>query len=288
MTLIQFMEHIKTPAIALRFFQRMRWKDGVVCQKCGVIGSYRLHNRTKLGFQKYHCRDCRHIFSDTSGTFLHRKRITAQQLMITVFELTDNKSITSVKLGKRLGIKQRKAWNILHIVRQHFHKLIQQMNIQGMRGVVESDEAYLGRGNNSTMVQGIVQRGKTAVIIPILNRTEETLKGNIEKRVKKHSYIMTDTAAAYGSLSCHGYSHFTLNHSKEEFSKGNGIHSNTIEGLWGNLKKVLYGIHHGVAKKNLFGYVSEYLLKYNTRDKSNFFTKLLTMIFKPTFLPLTC
>lgn len=101
----------------------------------------------------------------------------------------------------------------------------------------------------------------------------------------KRSTIITDTASAYGGLSCWGYTHYTLNHSKDEFSKGNGIHSNTIEGLWGNQKKQLYGIHHGVSKKRLFNYVSEFLLKYNLRKAKNTFTSFLQLFISP---PLTC
>ena len=154
-----------------------------------------------------------------------------------------------------------------------------------MRGVSESDEAHLGRGKNSQMVQGIVQRGGHAVILPISDRTEATLKGNIERHVIKRAYVMTDTASAYGGLSCWGYRHHTFNHSKDEFSRGNGYHSNTIEGLWGNQKRILYGIHHGVSKKRLFNYVNEYLLKYNLKQGKNTFHAFLDLFISP---PLTC
>lgn len=154
-----------------------------------------------------------------------------------------------------------------------------------MRGVVETDEAYYGKGNNAQMVHGILQRGKHAVIYPIEDRTEKTLKDNIEAHVMKGSYIMTDTAAAYGSLCCFGYEHFTLNHAKDEFSRGRGIHSNTMEGFWGNQKKILYGIHHGVSKKRLFNYVSEFLLKFNLKQAQFTFPTFLHLFFSP---PLTC
>jgi len=279
------MELIKTPEAALSFFQRIRWQAGIVCQGCGVLGESEKHSKTKTGFQKYCCKACKRVFSDTSGTCLHRKRITPQQFLTTIYELTNKKSITSVRLGEKLGIRQRKAWSILHNVRKGFAAALVSTLPKQFRGVTESDEGNLGKKANAVMVQGILQRGKQAVLIPILDRTELTLKGNLEAWVRKLSYIITDTAAAYGGLNCSGYTHYTLNHSEEEFSKGDGIHSNTIEGLWGNLKKVLYGIHHGVAKQNLFGYTSEFLVKYNLRHEQNLFASILPLIISP---PLSC
>lgn len=284
MTLFQLMGLIQTKEKALQLFRRIRWKNGILCLNCGVFDGAQKQGKTKGGLQKYQC-CCGHVFSDTSGTFLHKKHINLQHFFIALYELSQNKSITSVELGTKLGIPQKKAWHLLHILRGYCQTLILHFSHILMRGVTESDEAYFGKGKNSQMVQGLVQRGKHALIFPIADRTEQTLKGNIKQHVQKHAYMMTDTASAYGSLSCSGYTHFTLNHSQEEFSKGNGIHSNTIEGLWGNQKKILYGIHHGVSKNHLFNYVSEYLLKYNLKQANNTFPAFLNLFISP---PLTC
>lgn len=284
MTLFELMKLIQDEKKALNLFQRIRWKDGLLCRRCGTFDEAQRHGKTLLGFQKYLC-ICGHVFSDTSGTLLHRRRIKLQHFFVALYEISQSKSITSTELAKKLGIPQKKAWNMLKILRSHCENLLKEYLKLSMRGVTESDEAYFGKGKNSTLVQGILQRGKHAVIIPIPDRTEKTLKGNIKARVKKHSYVITDTASAYGGLSCAGYRHFTLNHSQDEFSLGNGIHSNSIEGLWGNQKKILYGVHHGVSKKHLFKYVAEYLLKFNLRQAKSTFPTFLILFLSP---PLTC
>lgn len=284
MTIFQLMSLIQDEKKALRLFQRIRWKEGVYCKKCGVLNESHKQGKTNLGFQKYQC-CCGHVFSDTSGTLLHRKQVRPQHFFWALYEISQHKGISSIELGKKLGVSQKKAWSLLKVLRSHCQKLLNPYLALPMRGVVESDEAHFGKGNNSTMVQGVLQRGKHAVIVPIPDRTEATLKGNIKARVQKHSYVMTDTASAYGGLSCAGYEHFTLNHSKEEFSKGQGIHSNSIEGLWGNQKKILYGVHHGVSKKHLFNYVSEFLLKFNLREAKSTFPTFLNLFLSP---PLSC
>jgi len=284
MTIFELMELIQQKESALKLFQRIRWQHGVICPGCGVLGSAGKHGKTKNNFQKYRC-ICKHVFSDTSGTIFHKTRIDVRHWIFAIYELSQNKSITSVELGQKLGIRQRTAWKLLNILRQHCKELIKPFAKIMMRGVTESDEAYFGKGGNAQMVQGIIQRGKHAIIYPIPDRTEQTLKGNIVKHVNKFAYIVTDTASAYGGLNCMGYTHFTVNHSAEEYSRGGGIHANTIEGLWGNQKKILYGIHHGVSKKYLFGYVSEFLLKFNLKQAHFTFPSLLSLFIAP---PLTC
>lgn len=286
MTIFQLMELIQAQEKAAALFRRIRWPDGVCCLKCGLLGrGIERHSKSKAGFQRYRCL-CGHVFSDTSGTIFHKTRIDVRFWIFALYELSQTKGITSVELGNKLGVRQRKAWGILNILRTHCQHLIQPFCRMAMRGVVESDEANLGKGKkNAQMVQGIVQRGKHAVIIPISDRTEATLKGNLESRVMRRSYIMTDTASAYSGLSCWGYRHCSFNHSADEFSRGNGFHANTVEGLWGNQKKILYGIHHGVSKKHLFNYVGEYLLKYNLKQAKNTFPAFLNLFISP---PLTC
>lgn len=284
MTIFQLMELIQTKEKAIELFQRIRWRAGVLCQKCGAYDSVEKHTRTRSGFQKYRCM-CGHVFSDISNTIFHKKHVDVRYWLFALYELSQNKSITSVELGKKLGTSQKKAWTILNVLRGHCRMLMKQFEKIIMRGVVETDEAYYGKSINAQMVHGFVQRGKHAIVLPIEDRTEPTLKGNIKKHVMKNSYVMTDTASAYGSLSCSGYRHFTLNHSADEFSKGDGIHSNTMEGLWGNQKKILYGIHHGVSKNRLFNYVGEFLLKYNLKQAKSPFLTFLPLFISP---PQTC
>jgi transposase-like protein len=285
MTIFELMPLIQTRKKALEFFQRLRWQDGLVCHNCGLLEEdIELHGKTKLGYQRYKC-FCGHVFSDTSGTVFHRKRIAPEHAIFALYELSQNKTITSVELGQKLGIGQKRAWSLLTVLREYCRVLVKPFYSLMMRGVTEGDEAYFGKGENTVMVQGILQRGKHAVLLEIEDRTEATLKGNIEKHVQKHSYIMTDTASAYFGLDCKGYRHFTVNHSIGQYSKGRGIHENTMEGYWGNQKKILYGIHHGVSKKRLWNYLAEFLLKYNLKQKEFTFPSFLHLFFHP---PLTC
>ena len=286
MTIFELMQLIQNRNKALKFFQRLRWKDGLVCSKCGLTAlDIEKHSKTKLGYQKYRCY-CSHVFSDTSGTIFHRKRVPPEMWIFALYELSQTKTITSVELGNKLGIPQKRAWRLLTVLRAHCTVLVEPFYKIMMRGVTEGDEAYFGKGQyNTEMVQGILQRNKHVLLFPIQDRTEATLKGNIKAHIENYAYIMTDTAAAYGGLNCMGYTHCTLNHSIEEVSEANLIHRNTMEGYCGNQKKILYSIHHGVSKKHLWKYLSEFMLKTNLKQKQFTFSTFLNLFFNP---PLTC
>ena len=43
----------------------------------------------------------------------------------------------------------------------------------------------------------------------------------------------------------------------------NNIHTNTIEGIWSNLRRSLYGVYHQVSEKHLQRYLNEFTARYN-------------------------
>ena len=44
------------------------------------------------------------------------------------------------------------------------------------------------------------------------------------------------------------------------------IHTNTIEGFWGLLKRGMFGQFHSVSGRHLQRYVDEFCYRYNMRD----------------------
>ncbi len=44
------------------------------------------------------------------------------------------------------------------------------------------------------------------------------------------------------------------------------VHTNTVEGFFGNVKRGISGNYHSVSRKWLQGYLNEYAWRYNHRD----------------------
>jgi len=132
--------------------------------------------------------------------------------------------------------------NFFSKLRERTYHVIETITFEGIvhgtTDIIEIDECYFGkkrkgnRGNSTTRqwVFGIVQRGtRKSFLVPVNNRTKETLIPLIKARVKSGSTIYHDDWPAYRLLSEEGYQTGVVNHTKEFVSK-EGVCTNTIEG----------------------------------------------------------
>ena len=77
------------------------------------------------------------------------------------------------------------------------------------------------------------------------------------------------------------YKHRMINHSDKHhpFKNDNGICTNAIEGMWGDVKRVLKA-RNGIRKEYLQSHLDEYLFRFNMTDgtPNDVFIKLLNGI----------
>ncbi|WP_435164800.1 transposase [Falsirhodobacter sp. 1013] len=99
-------------------FARVRWPEGAQCPRCGASGPTRLASR-----HVYQCEKCRHQFSETSGSALHRTRISlrtwfvATEIMIlrrTGFG--QNRHVTTDSFAKNVGLQYVAAHRMKRII----------------------------------------------------------------------------------------------------------------------------------------------------------------------------
>ena len=156
-------------------------------------------------------------------------------------------------------------------------------------GTIEIDEAYLGGSEKNrhlkdklatgekekTVVIGMINRESQKVkAMMVANAEAENLLPKIYKNVLDRATIVTDTLQAYKSLKKH-YTHKTVKHSAGEYVKIDRhtafkIHTNSIEGFWGELKRRIKGIYHWASKKHINKYLNEYCFRYNERKITDF------------------
>ena len=88
--------------------EELRWPMGFVCPVCGGREGTRLSTRPKI-----QCRSCRHQASSTAGTVFASTKLplTSWFLAIRLISRAAER-VTSVELGRRLGIKQTNAWTL--------------------------------------------------------------------------------------------------------------------------------------------------------------------------------
>jgi transposase-like protein len=85
----------------------------------------------------------------------------------------------------------------------------------------------------------------------------------IERRIYPGTTIMSDKWKSYDGLKNHGYTHFSVNHSKNFVDPKNPeVHTQTIESRWCAIKRKLKKKGTNVTK-----FLDEYLLEYCYKKK---------------------
>ena len=116
----------------------MRRREGLTCPGCSGRSFCRLKTRELL-----QCNRCKKQVRLTAGTVFQDTKLPLTTGFAAIYHLTQSKGgISSIELGRRLGVRQQTAWLMKH-------KLMRAMAAREaakpkLEGRVEIDDAYLG------------------------------------------------------------------------------------------------------------------------------------------------
>ena len=103
----------------------------------------------------------------------------------------------------------------------------------------------------------------------------------VSQHVSPAATVYTDEWAGYLKLCATHPRHRTIRHGEKVYAKGD-VHTQTVEGFFGNVKNGIAGNYHGVSRKWLQSYFNEYVWRYNHRgDERSMFEQLLARAAKP-------
>jgi transposase-like protein len=268
------------------YFERLRWPNGPGCVHCGSVNVYRLQGKaTRPGLLE--CRDCRQQFTVTVKSVMEDSHLPlATWARAFHFMCTSKKGMSALQLQRNLGIgSYRTAWFLAHRIRE----AMKCEPVAGMlRGDVQCDETYVGasrhgklkpagrapkkrgRGTDKTAVLALVETNGNAHTRPIEHVDAATLKSAMEEVIDPSARILTDELKSYPRAAA-GFAggHERVRHSDGEYSRGDGIHTNTAESYFSLLKRGVYGTFHHVSKKHLHRYCSEFDFRWNGRKLSD-------------------
>ena len=87
-----------------------RWPHGFECPACGATRHCVVTTRNL-----YQCAKCRRQTSPIAGTIFASTHLPLQLWFRAIYHLTQTKQgISSIELGRRLGVTQTTAWKIKH------------------------------------------------------------------------------------------------------------------------------------------------------------------------------
>jgi transposase-like protein len=189
------------------------------------------------------------------------------------------KGISANQLKRTLKVSYKTAWYLCHRIRKAIEELREKPKLQG---TVEVDEIYVGgkydprrqRGPwEKTPVIGLLERGGKFEARMIPTPSRRVLTGIVNERVDQGANVFTDEYRAYNSLD-RTYHHKSVNHSKEEWVRGN-VHTNGVESAWSLFKRSVVGAFHHISAKHLDAYFDEFEWRFNNRHNPYLFRDTL-------------
>lgn len=254
--------------------------EGRKCPKCGrsVLDNYnRLLTKSGNGKPKkaFRCRSCRTTAFPISNTMFRGSSVPLPVIFSILFEVVAFKnSFSMTDLFSRTGVSYKTGHSMLKSVRW----LMFDSPERKMSGNIEIDEAFFGSGGNKSYNwSGISTRKKPIIgmvcretkevrMFLVENRNAATITKLVQKNIEEGSTIYTDSWRGY---QCMGkFNHHVVDHSKREFVRGD-VHTNTMEGIWGKLKRNIRGAHIKINAEYVQLYVNEFCWKNNRRGKTS-------------------
>ena len=135
----EFRERFGTEEACRKALFELRWREGLACPACGHCGFCALKTR-----QLFQCNRCKKQVRLTAGTVFQDTKLPLTAWFAAIYHLAQGKNgISSLELGRRLGVKRQTAWLIKH-------KLMRAMGAREaekpkLAGRVEVDDAIDGR-----------------------------------------------------------------------------------------------------------------------------------------------
>jgi transposase-like protein len=263
------------------------WPDGPVCPHCGNIGKvYALEGvRSKPtkknpegvvrhGLKK--CGACRKQFTVRVGTIFEDSHAPLHKWFQAIHLLcSSKKGISSHQLHRILEVQYKTAWFISHRIREAMRKG-SLFPMGGAGDIVEVDETVIGkrdaiphkqasRTRDRNIVLTLVDRSGEARSFHIDQANGETIVPIVRANVDAEARLMTDQAAYYGGLDVGFAGRGTVDHSKQEYARGE-VTTNTVEGFFSVFKRGMKGVYQHCSEKHLHRYLAEFDFRYSNRS----------------------
>lgn len=251
----------------------MRWRAGLTCPSCGHRGFCELQTR-----KVFQCNRCKKQLSLTAGTVFQDSKLPLTTWFGAIYHLSQSKGgISSVELGRRLGVKQATAWLVKHkLMRAMAEREARKPKLQDR---VEIDDAYLG-GERSGGKRGRGAAGKTPIVAAVETTPERkprrlkltVVKGfrkkEIEKLAKRDfapgSTVVSDGLSCWPAVAKAGCDHFPMvTGSGRQAAKWAPFR--WVNTTLGNIKTAIAGTYHHVSAKHAQSYLTSFAYRFNRR-----------------------
>ena len=261
-SVMEFQREFPDDAACLHYLWRQHHSEDGEHAYCPKCERQRKFHRVK-DRPAYDCDSCGYHLHPTAGTIFHKSSTSLVLWFYATHLMSETRCGISAKhLERELGVTYKTAWRMLNKIRNQLMK----QDDEPLSGEVEVDEtAYGGKPRaydtkgmtraeaitwakaRKTTVLGMVER-QGRIRAQVQKDRSPKVVDTVREYVLPSSMVFTDDWAGYKRLHQTHPTHRRVRHSENVYVDGN-VHTNTIEGFFGNLKTSLSGTYHAVSSK---------------------------------------
>lgn len=277
-SVLEFLQDFPDDATCLDFLWRERYaSDGhnARCPKCKRTRKF----HRDAARPSYSCDSCGHHIHPLVGTIFEGSSTSLRLWFHAMYLMTSTRcGISAKQIEREIGVGYKTAWRMCNRIRTY---LMDQDDDRPLRGHVEADETAYGgkpkvsvtRGMSMSEVQSFTKARKTGIVAMVERggnvrayvQPREGALNTVTRHVDPAAVVYTDEWAGYRNLHSTHPAHLTIRHTDRVYASGD-VHTQTIEGFFGNVKNGIAGNYHGVSAKWLQSYLNEYTWRYNHRS----------------------
>jgi transposase len=287
-SLIEFMRQYPDDAACLDRLWRDRYAPDGHHAECPRCERTRKFHRTKTR-ASYTCDSCGLHVHPMKGTIFEKSTTSLQLWFYGIYLIASTRcGISAKQLERELGVTYKTAHRMMKRIRT---ELMADDDTDQLSGDVEVDETSWGGRPRQThrtraeaaafreakpTILGMVERGGRVRLKVIPSRRGAGLSREVRANVDPSALLITDDWPAYKPLRYEFLGHRVINHSTGEYVQGS-IHTNSIEGLFGNLKTGMRGAYKHVSPRYLQSYLNEFSWRHNAQRRGGaLFDQLLS------------
>ena len=249
-----------------------RWPAGFVCPLCGG----KRHSVVKTR-ALYQCTACRRQTSLIAGTIFASTKVPLGTWFRAMYHLTQSKGgISSIELGRRLGLTQTTAWKIKHKLMQ---VMMERDAGKRLAGRIEIDDAYLGGERNGGQ-RGRGSPGKTPIVAAVettpqgrpirlqLRRVKGFRRAEIATLATRNfapaSIVVSDGLRCFTGVINAGCVHQPIIAGAGRKAALNPAFK-WVNTTLGNIKSAITGTYRAIRDKHVPRYLAEFEYRFNRR-----------------------
>lgn len=199
-------------------------------------------------------------------------RLTDGQWELALRLFSSRAGMSAEDLSRVLGINRKTAQKL----NRSFRVLVKTLEPRHLPGASEWDESVVSK---QWVLGGVSRDAKQCLLQCIGNRQGDTLIPLVERHSDANGLIFTDEWLGYLGLA----NHMTVCHAKEfTNSQARFVHTNTQEGVWGQMKPLSWHIYRGFPISSLPQFLSEVMFRYNIRSYQTRLSVLSALLTRKT------